>query len=160
MPIKSNQKALNTGKVLLGQIATQTSHLHEMEPAFYELIWTIDSQIFTAFNCALLDFSHSFSVALQSCFISVFINILQKQPVHLRLAEASLFTLTAYLGHVSLDQVLANNSVLLQMLCCLLEESELQMAASECLLIIAERRKVSDNILPSRHALPALIHNL
>ena len=62
--------------------------------------------------------------------------------MNLRLAEATLFTMSAYLGHIALEHVFANDLVLLQMLCQLLDEKELRMAAAECLVILVERRRV------------------
>eukprot|EP00794_Sanderia_malayensis_P020435 gene20435-22450_t len=64
-----------------------------------------------------------------------------KQPINRRLAEASLFTLAAYLGNIHLEHVFANDSLLLRMLCQLLGEKDLQLAAAQCLLAVVERRK-------------------
>lgn len=67
--------------------------------------------------------------------------------MNLRLAEATLFTMSAYLGHVALEHIFASNLVLLQMLCQLLDEKELRMAAAECLVILVERRRVIYSLL-------------
>ena len=58
--------------------------------------------------------------------------------------EATLFTLTGYLDWVNLDHVFAENAILLQMLCVLLEDSKLRLPACECLVILLERKVCFD----------------
>ena len=57
-----------------------------------------------------------------------------------------MFALGVYLGHVALEHVFANNSVLLQMICELLNEEKLKVAAADCLLVFVERRRVRTEI--------------
>lgn len=59
-----------------------------------------------------------------------------------RVAIAALNTLAGYTDWVSLSHITAENCKLLEMLCLLLSEQELQLGAAECLLI-AVSRKVS-----------------
>ena len=44
--------------------------------------------------------------------------------------------------HASLEHVFAKNAILLQMMCELLSEEKLRMAAADCLLALVERRRV------------------
>ena len=60
----------------------------------------------------------------------------------LRIAEATLFTLSVYLAHAAIEHIFASNAVLLQILCQLLDMEELRMAAADCLLVLVERRRV------------------
>lgn len=64
----------------------------------------------------------------------------QKSKAHLRVSEAVLYTLAGYLDWVSMNLIFTNNSVLLQMLCLLLDNSSLQLLAAECLLTIVGRK--------------------
>lgn len=59
-----------------------------------------------------------------------------------RVAVAALNTLAGYIDWVSLTHITCKNSQLLEMLCLLLSEPELQLEAAEC-LVIAVSRKVS-----------------
>ncbi|XP_061601346.1 exportin-5 [Cololabis saira] len=59
---------------------------------------------------------------------------------HCRVAVATLNTLAGYIDWVSLVHITSRNSHLLEMLCLLLGEPELQLEASECLLIALSRR--------------------
>lgn len=61
---------------------------------------------------------------------------------HSRVAVATLNTLAGYIDWVSLVHITSGNCHLLEMLCLLLSEPELQLEAAECLLI-AISRKVS-----------------
>lgn len=61
---------------------------------------------------------------------------------HCRVAVATLNTLAGYIDWVSLVYITTGNCQLLEMLCLLLSEPELQLEAAECLLI-AISRKVS-----------------
>lgn len=60
--------------------------------------------------------------------------------VHCRVAVATLNTLAGYIDWVSLVHITNNNCQLLQMLCLLLSEPELQLEAAECLLIAVRRK--------------------
>ena len=53
-----------------------------------------------------------------------------------------MFALGIYMAHASLEHVFAKNAILLQMMCELLNEEKLRMAASDCLLALVERRRV------------------
>ena len=59
-----------------------------------------------------------------------------------RVGIAALNTLAGYIDWVSMSHITAENCKLLEMLCLLLNEQELQLGAAECLLI-AVSRKVS-----------------
>ena len=61
---------------------------------------------------------------------------------HCRVAVATLNTLAGYIDWVSLVHITSGNCHLLEILCLLLSEPELQLEAAECLLI-AISRKVS-----------------
>lgn len=66
---------------------------------------------------------------------------------------ATLNTLAGYIDWVSLVHITSGNCHLLEMLCLLLSEPELQLEAAECLLI-AISRKVShrENVLKGHNA--------
>ncbi|XP_065066721.1 exportin-5-like isoform X2 [Rhopilema esculentum] len=81
---------------------------------------------------------------------TLFINTLQehvgtwrknREAMSLRIAEATLFTLSVYLTHAAIEHIFASNAVLLQILCQLLDMEELRMAAADCLLVLVERRR-------------------
>lgn len=59
-----------------------------------------------------------------------------------RVAVSTLNTLAGYLDWVSLSYISSKYSEILEVLCLLLNEPELQLEAAEC-LVIAVRRKVS-----------------
>jgi len=59
---------------------------------------------------------------------------------HCRVAVAALTTLAGYIDWVSLVHITSGNCHLLEMLCLLLGEPELQLEASECLLIALSRK--------------------
>lgn len=61
---------------------------------------------------------------------------------HCRVAVATLNTLAGYIDWVALVYITSGNCHLLEILCLLLSEPELQLEAAECLLI-AMSRKVS-----------------
>uniref|UniRef100_A0A673BPB9 Exportin-5 n=1 Tax=Sphaeramia orbicularis TaxID=375764 RepID=A0A673BPB9_9TELE len=67
----------------------------------------------------------------------VFVN---KHEAHCRVAVAALNTLAGYIDWVSLVHITNNNCQLLEMLCLLLSEPELQLEAAECLLIAISRK--------------------
>uniref|UniRef100_A0A3Q2ZQC4 Exportin 5 n=1 Tax=Kryptolebias marmoratus TaxID=37003 RepID=A0A3Q2ZQC4_KRYMA len=59
---------------------------------------------------------------------------------HCRVAVATLNTLAGYIDWVSLVHITSGNCKLLEMLCLLLSEQDLQLEASECLLIALSRK--------------------
>ncbi|XP_034753551.1 exportin-5 [Etheostoma cragini] len=59
---------------------------------------------------------------------------------HCRVAVATLNTLAGYIDWVSLVHITCGNCHLLEMLCLLLSEQELQLEAAECLLIAISRK--------------------
>ncbi|KAM9365594.1 exportin-5 isoform 1-T2 [Pholidichthys leucotaenia] len=59
---------------------------------------------------------------------------------HCRVAVATLNTLAGYIDWVSLDHITTRNCYLLEILCLLLSELELQLEAAECLLIAMSRK--------------------
>ncbi|XP_024152409.1 exportin-5 [Oryzias melastigma] len=63
-----------------------------------------------------------------------------KVRAHCRVAVATLNTLAGYIDWVSLTHITSGNGHLLEMLCLLLSEPELQLEASECLLIALNRK--------------------
>ncbi|XP_069810527.1 exportin-5 isoform X2 [Dendropsophus ebraccatus] len=64
-----------------------------------------------------------------------------------RVALAALNTLAGYIDWVSINHITAQDCKLLQMLCLLLEEDELQVEAAECLLIAVSRKgKLEDRV--------------
>ncbi|KAM3930737.1 exportin-5 [Leptodactylus fuscus] len=64
-----------------------------------------------------------------------------------RVALAALNTLAGYIDWVSVSHITADDCKLLQMLCLLLEEEELQVEAAECLLIAVSRKgKMEDRV--------------
>ncbi|KAM8852416.1 exportin-5 [Synchiropus picturatus] len=63
-----------------------------------------------------------------------------KARAHCRVAVATLNTLAGYVDWVSLVYITSRNCHLLEMLCLLLSEPELQLEAAECLLIAISRK--------------------
>ncbi|XP_005666094.2 exportin-5 [Sus scrofa] len=63
-----------------------------------------------------------------------------KAQAYCRVAIAALNTLAGYTDWVSLSHITAENCKLLEMLCLLLSEQELQLGAAECLLIAVSRK--------------------
>lgn len=63
-----------------------------------------------------------------------------KINIHSQVAKATLATLVEYLEWISVTHLLANNGVLLQMICGLLEDDILKYSAVECLLAITGRK--------------------
>lgn len=59
---------------------------------------------------------------------------------HCRVAVATLNTLAGYIDWVSLFYITSGNCRLLEILCVLLSEPELQLEAAECLLIAISRK--------------------
>lgn len=87
-----------------------------------------------------LDGNWCFSLALTSCLLS------SQAQANCRVGIAALNTLAGYIDWVALSHITADNCKLLEMLCLLLNEPELQVGAAECLLI-AVSRKVSSSSL-------------
>lgn len=71
-----------------------------------------------------------------------FFSTLSQARAYSRVAVATLNTLAGYIDWVSLSHITAKNCQVLEILCLLLSEPELQLEAAECLLI-AISRKVS-----------------
>lgn len=63
-----------------------------------------------------------------------------KMKAHLRVGVATLNTLAGYIDWVSLSHITSQNCRLLEILCLLLSEPELQLEAAECLLIAISRK--------------------
>ena len=60
--------------------------------------------------------------------------------VHCKVAEAVLHTLAAYVDWISIVLVIDENGTLMHMLCTMLHDDELRIAAVECLLVITNRK--------------------
>ncbi|XP_055018954.1 exportin-5 [Boleophthalmus pectinirostris] len=71
-----------------------------------------------------------------------------KARAHCRVAVATLNTLAGYIDWVSLAHITNNNCQLLEMLCLLLSEPELQLEAAESLLIAISRKGRPDERKP------------
>lgn len=69
-------------------------------------------------------------------------SVFTQAKANCRVSTAALNTLAGYIDWVSLNHIVAENCKLLETLCLLLNEEELQLGAAECLLI-AVSRKVS-----------------
>ncbi|XP_051775267.1 exportin-5 [Erpetoichthys calabaricus] len=63
-----------------------------------------------------------------------------KGKAHCRVGIATLNTLAGYIDWVALNHITSDNCRLLEMLCLLLSETELQLEAAECLLIAVSRK--------------------
>lgn len=59
---------------------------------------------------------------------------------HCRVSQAVLTTLVGYLDWINMDHIFSQNALLLQILCLLLSNSNLQLYAAECLLTIVSRK--------------------
>uniref|UniRef100_A0A8C6UR59 Exportin-5 n=1 Tax=Neogobius melanostomus TaxID=47308 RepID=A0A8C6UR59_9GOBI len=71
-----------------------------------------------------------------------------KARVYCRVSVATLNTLAGYIDWVSLAHITNNNCQLLEILCLLLNEPELQLEAAECLLIAISRKGRPDERKP------------
>lgn len=60
--------------------------------------------------------------------------------VHCRVCEAVLKTLCGFVEWVPMGHILDDNSLLLRLLCLLLNDKSLQLMAAECLLLIVSRK--------------------
>ncbi|XP_008123488.1 exportin-5 [Anolis carolinensis] len=63
-----------------------------------------------------------------------------KAQANCRVGIAALNTLAGYIDWVAMSHITADNCKLLEMLCLLLNEPELQIGAAECLLIVVSRK--------------------
>ncbi|XP_048339603.1 exportin-5 isoform X2 [Sphaerodactylus townsendi] len=63
-----------------------------------------------------------------------------KAQANCRVGIAALNTLAGYIDWVAMNHITADNCKLLEMLCLLLNEPELQVGAAECLLIVVSRK--------------------
>ncbi|XP_012874543.1 PREDICTED: exportin-5 [Dipodomys ordii] len=63
-----------------------------------------------------------------------------KAQAHCRVGTAALSTLAGYIDWVSMTHITTENCKLLEVLCLLLSEQELQLGAAECLLIAVSRK--------------------
>ncbi|XP_039198691.1 exportin-5 isoform X2 [Crotalus tigris] len=63
-----------------------------------------------------------------------------KAQANCRVGIAALNTLAGYIDWVAMNHITADNCKLLEMLCLLLNEPELQIGAAECLLIVVSRK--------------------
>lgn len=74
----------------------------------------------------------------------LFLTVCPQAQANCRVGIAALNTLAGYIDWVAMSHITADNCKLLEMLCLLLNEPELQIGAAECLLI-AVSRKVSSS---------------
>ena len=101
---------------------------HELKVRKYRYAFALK---WSAYECKSID---HLSVTLFALHIQA--------RAHCRVAVATLNTLAGYIDWVSLVYITSGNCHLLEMLCLLLSEPDLQLEAAECLLI-AISRKVS-----------------
>lgn len=92
-----------------------------------------------------------FSLFLTSCLLC-----LQAQA-NCRVGIAALNTLAGYIDWVALSHITADNCKLLEMLCLLLNEPELQIGAAECLLIAVSRKVSSSSATLSPLCFPSIL---
>ncbi|ETE70477.1 Exportin-5 [Ophiophagus hannah] len=71
-----------------------------------------------------------------------------KAQANCRVGIAALNTLAGYIDWVAMSHITADNCKLLEMLCLLLNEPELQIGAAECLLIVVSRKGKLDDRKP------------
>ncbi|XP_026551333.1 exportin-5 isoform X2 [Pseudonaja textilis] len=71
-----------------------------------------------------------------------------KAQANCRVGIAALNTLAGYIDWVAMNHITADNCKLLEMLCLLLNEPELQIGAAECLLIVVSRKGKLDDRKP------------
>ncbi len=65
---------------------------------------------------------------------------MHQQTVHRRVVLAVLNTLTGYVDWITMNYISDNGGLLLQMLCLMLSDEQLQLYAAECLLLITSRK--------------------
>lgn len=96
-----------------------------------------------------------FSLALTLCLL------FSQAQANCRVGIAALNTLAGYIDWVALSHITADNCKLLEMLCLLLNEPELQVGAAECLLIAVSRKVSSSSLalLSPFYFSPILLYN-
>ena len=67
-------------------------------------------------------------------------NSVKEAEEHCKVAQAALNTLTVYVDWISSNFLFEENGHLLQLLCAMLNERQLQLPAVECLLVITSRK--------------------
>uniref|UniRef100_A0A8C2ZJJ6 Exportin 5 n=1 Tax=Cyclopterus lumpus TaxID=8103 RepID=A0A8C2ZJJ6_CYCLU len=82
----------------------------------------------------------SFMMAILHVNVEDYRKLVSGARAHCRVAGATLNTLAGYIDWVSLVHITTGNCHLLEMLCLLLSEPELQLEAAECLLIAISRK--------------------
>uniref|UniRef100_A0A8D0ADH2 Exportin 5 n=1 Tax=Sander lucioperca TaxID=283035 RepID=A0A8D0ADH2_SANLU len=82
----------------------------------------------------------SFMIAILHVNVEDYRKLVSGARAHCRVAVATLNTLAGYIDWVSLVHITCGNCHLLEMLCLLLSEPELQLEAAECLLIAISRK--------------------
>uniref|UniRef100_A0A3P9PXZ7 Exportin-5 n=1 Tax=Poecilia reticulata TaxID=8081 RepID=A0A3P9PXZ7_POERE len=87
-----------------------------------------------------MDSIFSFLLAILHINVEDYRKLVSKAKAHCRVAVATLNTLAGYVDWVTLVHITSRNCQLLEMLCLLLSEPELQLEASECLLIALSRK--------------------
>uniref|UniRef100_A0AAQ5YGZ6 Importin N-terminal domain-containing protein n=1 Tax=Amphiprion ocellaris TaxID=80972 RepID=A0AAQ5YGZ6_AMPOC len=90
----------------------------------------------------------SFMIAILHINIEDYRKQVSVARAHCRVAVATLNTLAGYIDWVSLVHITFRNCHLLEMLCLLLSEPELQLEAAECLLIAMSRKGKLDERKP------------
>ncbi|XP_029376722.1 exportin-5 isoform X2 [Echeneis naucrates] len=87
----------------------------------------------------------SFMMAILQLNVEDYRKMVSDAKAHCRVAVATLNTLAGYIDWVSLVHITSGNCHLLEILCLLLSEPELQLEAAECLLIsISRKGKLED----------------
>lgn len=71
--------------------------------------------------------------------------------VRCQVSRAVLSTLTGYLDWVAMSHIFVRNGQLLQILCLLLSNSNLQLFAAECLLVIVSRKVCTVQYIPDTY---------
>uniref|UniRef100_A0A3B4Y9U3 Exportin-5 n=1 Tax=Seriola lalandi dorsalis TaxID=1841481 RepID=A0A3B4Y9U3_SERLL len=82
----------------------------------------------------------SFMMAILQLNVEDYRKLVSGARAHCRVAVATLNTLAGYIDWVSLVHITSGNCHLLEILCLLLSEPELQLEAAECLLIAISRK--------------------
>uniref|UniRef100_A0A665TXG6 Exportin 5 n=1 Tax=Echeneis naucrates TaxID=173247 RepID=A0A665TXG6_ECHNA len=82
----------------------------------------------------------SFMMAILQLNVEDYRKMVSDAKAHCRVAVATLNTLAGYIDWVSLVHITSGNCHLLEILCLLLSEPELQLEAAECLLISISRK--------------------
>uniref|UniRef100_A0A3B3TZY2 Exportin 5 n=1 Tax=Poecilia latipinna TaxID=48699 RepID=A0A3B3TZY2_9TELE len=87
-----------------------------------------------------MDSIFSFLLTILHINVEDYRKLVSEAKAHCRVAVATLNTLAGYVDWVTLVHITSRNCQLLEMLCLLLSEPELQLEASECLLIALSRK--------------------